>query len=124
MFDEPINHVSARIVLRAFPTWGEAETTDDLEQWISERLARATWSSTEMAVLHLAAGLVGIAEYEVVRLTADDGTPVKEHRRVPVLGDMLSASFDDCRESHVLAALELAVLGERPARWYWVSEGL
>ena len=123
MFDEPLSHVSARVALRAFPAWSEADTTDDLVEWINERLARATWSSTELAVLHLAAGLVGIVDYNL-HLTDNDGRPVTEQRRVQGFGDILSASFDDCRESHVLAALELAVLGERPTRWHWVPEGL
>lgn len=106
---------AARLLIRAFPVWGEPGPEDDPGAWISERLLEArTLSSTEEAVLHLAASLAGIGEYRC-RVYGRSGDELVVRCHVPPLGDILTAGFDDRRRSYVLGALELATVGRRLA---------
>ena len=120
MLSELSFDTAALVVLDAFAFQPPPESEDDLAGWLRDQLARNTWSATEQAVLEIAAGLVRIEDYEA-RCYDPDGRAVVERRRVSPIGALLSASFDGRRAAHVLAGLELAVVGARPLDWHWLS---
>jgi len=121
MFDELIPHAAARLALAAFPYWGEPG--EDLAEWVRAHLLRGRWSSGEWAVLHLAAGLLGITEYETATLD-EAGDLLLRTEVVPAIGRFLDSSFDQVRQTWVLAALELAVTGTDVLRWRWMPDVL
>jgi hypothetical protein len=104
---------AARLALAAFPGWVQPGPDEDTAAWVRERLYRVTCSSTEHAVLHLAASLLGIEEYQAISYGRSDEEIVVT-RRVPPLGDILTSGFDDHRRAYVVAALEGAVTGREP----------
>ena len=120
MFDEPINAAAARVLLGAFAKWPKPGPDDELDDWTRLMLARYRWSSSEQAVLELAASLLGITDYEVAGYDPE-GCPIVERRQVPTLRETLGACFDTERQLVVLAALELATVGPRPLQWRWLG---